>query len=250
MDTLFDVVAIIVLISVPTVLGLIYLELRQRRMFGPRSIISADSPSHDTATIAMNLQAELERLRADVHGALTTVSGDIERVRDHVLNREPASIAPGPTTIVPEATIFDPNRTAAISELYAALSKLDVAFMAVTRPAHLPGEQFDVEGELPVDAYRWESWSDVGAAAYAFAESFSERRIRLEPAAREQINATIGAIRRGLTAQLFPVLSESGGYIGSEKRETVAQVVCAIASDISDTRAILEHISGPSAQGH
>jgi hypothetical protein len=245
LDTLFDVVAIIVLISVPTLLGLIYVELRQRRMFGPRSIISADSSSHDTAAIAMNLQAELERLRADVHGTLTTVSTDIERVRDHVLNREPTGIALGQNSVSQEPNHFDPERAAAVSELYAALSRLDVAFMAVTRPAHLPGEQFDMEGELPVDAYRWESWSDVGTAAYAFAESFSERRIRLDSATREQINATIGSIRRGLTAQLFPVLSESGGYISTEKRETVAHVVGAMASDISDARAILEHISGP-----
>ena len=116
--------------------------------------------------------------------------------------------------------------------------------MADTRPVFLPGEQFDFEGELPVDAYRWESWNDVGAAAYAFAESFSERRIRLDLATREQLNTTIGSIRRSLTAHLYPVLSDLDGKAAGDRRSTVPPVVSAIASDISDARAVLEHLSG------
>ena len=244
MDTVFDVVAIIVLISVPTLLGLIYLELRQRRMFGPRTIISADGGSHDTAAIAMSLQAELERLRADVHGALTTVSSDIERVRDHMTNREPAGIvAPSPPTH--DALRPDSERVTAIAELYAALSRLDIAFLAVARPVLLPGEQFDIEDELPVEAFRWDNWNSVAAAAYAFAESFSERRIRLDSATRDQLHSTIASIRRSLTTQLFPVLNDLDGSIAEESRSTVAQVVSAIAADIRDARAVLEHATTP-----
>ena len=43
MDTLLDLAAFVLLIAVPILLGLIYLELRQRRMFGPRSIIETGS---------------------------------------------------------------------------------------------------------------------------------------------------------------------------------------------------------------
>jgi hypothetical protein len=67
----------------------------------------------------------------------------------------------------------------------------------------------------------------------------------LDSATREQINATIGSIRRGLTAHLFPVLTESGGYIAAETRATITHVVGAIAADISDARAVLEHTSTP-----
>jgi hypothetical protein len=244
MDTLFDVVAIIVLISVPTLLGLIYLELRQRRMFGPRTIISADGASSDTATIAMSMQAELERLRADVHGALTTVSTDIERVRDQISTREPASmVAPGPP--VHDSLRPDTERGTAIGELYAALSRLDIAFLAVARPVLLPGEQFDIEDELPVEAFRWENWNAVASAAYAFAESFSERRIRFDSATREQLNTNIASIRRSLTTQLFPVLNNLDGSIPEESRSTVAHVVSAIAADIRDARAVLEHATNP-----
>ena len=40
MDVLLGLAGLLVLISVPVILGLIYLELRQRRLFGPRSIIT------------------------------------------------------------------------------------------------------------------------------------------------------------------------------------------------------------------
>jgi hypothetical protein len=135
----------------------------------------------------------------------------------------------------------------AIAELYSALSKLDVAFLAVTRPVLLPGEEFDGEEDLPIEAFRWESWNDVGAAAYRFAEVFSERRINLDQATREQLNATITSIRRCLTTQLYPVLSDRDGSIGEEHRLTVAQVVSTIASDIRDGRAVLEHATLPGA---
>ncbi len=87
MDVLLGVAALVVLISVPTLLGLIYLELRQRRMFGPRSIITNERANNDTAAIAMSLQAELERLRSDVHGILTAVSSNMEQVREEIASR-------------------------------------------------------------------------------------------------------------------------------------------------------------------
>jgi hypothetical protein len=247
MDTLLALAALVILASVPTLLGLIYLELRQRRMFGSRTIVSANHHNGDTAAIAMTVQAELERLRADVHSALTSVSTDIERVREHVTNREPAGIADhmGSATMQPARHVAEQG--VAIAELYSALSKLDVAFLAVTRPVLLPGEEFDGEEDLPIEAFRWESWNDVGAAAYRFAEVFSERRINLDQATREQLNATITSIRRCLTTQLYPVLSDRDGSIGEEHRLTVAQVVSTIASDIRDGRAVLEHATLPGA---
>lgn len=245
MDVLLGLGALVVLISVPTTLGLIYLELRQRRMFGPRSIITTDASSSsasETAAIAMSLQAELERLRSDVHGALSSVSSDIERVRDHLANREAMSIA-APPPAVTETPRVDADRTATLAELYGALSKLDIAFLAVARPVLLPGEMFDLEDELPVEAFRWESWNDVGAAAYHFAEVFSERRIRLDVETRDRLNATVGSIRRCMTTQLYPLLTDVDGSIPDEERSAVAQVVNSIAADIRDARDTLEHAS-------
>jgi hypothetical protein len=246
MDILLGLAGLVVLISVPVILGLIYLELRQRRMFGPRSIISQDHPiSNDTAAIAMSLQAELERLRADFHGALTSVSSDLERVHES-LSREP--VAPPATIHIPvpaESTKPDPERTTAISELYAALSKLDVAFLAVASPIRLPGEDFDPSDDIPTEAFLWESWNDVGAAAFHFAEVFSERRIALDPATRDQINTTLRSIRRCLTQQIYPALTDVDGSIPEEKRTMVADVIATLASDIREARLVLERSALP-----
>jgi hypothetical protein len=226
---------------VPTLLGLIYLELRQRRMFGPRSIIPADHGSggnHELAGIAMTLQSELERLRSDVHGAIAAVSTDVERVREHLVNA-PAVSSPqvAHSTAEPRS---DSRRAAAISDLYAALSKLDVAFLAVSRPVLLPGEPFDIEAELPREAYAWENWNDVGAAAYQFAELFSERRLYVDASTRDQLNTSVAAIRRSLTAELYPALTALEPMAADEHRQAVMSVVAGLASNIQDARSVLE----------
>jgi hypothetical protein len=43
------------------------------------------------------------------------------------------------------------------------------------------------------------------------------------------------------------VLSDLDGSVGEANRQTVAQVVSTIASDIRDARAVLEHASLPGA---
>ena len=246
MDILLGIAALVVMISVPTVLALIYLELRQRRMFAPREVYTAPNANNDTAAIAMSLQSEIERLRADVHGAMTAVSTDIERVRDHLANTPPAQIPVPAAPLALEAhQRVDTERWTAISELYSALSRLDIAFLAVARPVLLPGETFDLETDLPREAFLWENWNNVGSAAYQFAEVFSERRIRLDPVTRDHVNSTIGAIRRNLTAQLYPSLTAVDGSISESKRETVAQVVSTLASDIQEIRIVLEHAMSP-----
>jgi hypothetical protein len=245
MDVLLGLGAFVVLLSVPTLLGLIYLELRQRRMFGPRSIITTDTSSssaNDTAAIAMSLQAELERLRSDVHGALSAVSTDIEQVRDHLVKGDGARLAAASPALT-EPPRLQVDRATALAELYGALSKLDIAFLAVARPVLLPGEAFDLEDELPIEAFKWESWNDVGSAAYHFAEVFSERRIRLDSETRDRLNATVGSIRRCMTAQLYPLLTDVDGSIADEGRSAVAQVVSSLAADIRDARDTLERAS-------
>ena len=247
MDILLGIAAVVVMISVPTVLSLIYLELRQRRMFGAREIFPTGQVNNDTAAIAMSLQAEIERLRADVHGAMTAVSTDIERVRDHIANTPPAQVAAPAVPIAPDShPHIDVDRSTAISELYSALSRLDIAFLAVARPVLLPGEAFDLETDLPREAFLWESWNNVGSAAYQFAEVFSERRIRLDPVTRDHLNTSLGSIRRNLTAQLYPALTDVDGSIPESQRETVAQVVATLASDIQEIRIVLEHAMLPS----
>jgi len=249
MDTLLGLAGLLVLISVPVMLGLIYLELRQRRMFGPRSIISNEPQvNSDTAAIAMSLQAELERLRADFHLALNDVSTDLERVYDRV-SREQPIIQPSPPPPMPaviESPRIDPERNLAISELYAALSKLDVAFLAVASPVLLPGEEFDPAEALPTEAFLWESWNDVGAAAYQFAEVFSERRISLDAASRDELNNVIRSIRQSMTEQIYPALTDIDGSIPEDKRPVVATVVATLASDIRLARRVLEQAAGPS----
>ncbi len=115
----------------------------------------------------------------------------------------------------------------------------------MTRPVLLPGEAFDGGDDLPTEALRWESWNDVGAAAYHFAEVFSERRIRLDPPTRDHLNGTIGSIRRCLTERLYPLLSDFDGSIGEQNRLAAAEVVGSLAIDIQDARIVLEHASGP-----
>ena len=241
MDIVLGLGALVVLISVPTLLGLIYLELRQRRMFGPRSIIPADHGSggnHELAGIAMTLQSELERLRSDVHGAISAVSTDVERVREHLVSAPAVS---SPQVVHPLAEPRgDSRRGAAISDLYAALSKLDVAFLAVSRPVLLPGEPFDLETDLPREAYAWENWNDVGSAAYQFAELFSERRLYVDASTRDQLNTSVASIRRCLTDQLYPALTELGPIQGDEDRQVVKSVVATLASSIQDAREVLE----------
>ena len=247
MDVLLDVVAVVVLISIPIALGLIYLELRQRRMFGPREIYNANhmAPNNESAAIAMSLQSEIERLRADVHGAMTAVSTDIEHVRDFLSNQTPVQIAAPTRSIEEPAPRVDNERAAAIAELYAALSRLDISFLAVARPVLLPGEAFDVDSDLPSEALLWESWNNVGSAAYQFAESFSTRRINLDPVTRDHLNSSLGTIRRNLTVHLYPALTDFDGSVPESKREIVGEVVSALAAEIQDIRTVLEHATMP-----
>jgi hypothetical protein len=254
MDILLGLAALVVLISVPALLGLIYLELRQRRMFGPRSIISADhgpgvNSSHELASIAMSLQSELERMRSDVHGAISAVSTDVERVREHLVNL-PAVRTPQAEPIrVSSEPKIDPQRASAVADLYAALSKLDVTFLAVSRPVLLPGESFDEDTELPLEAYAWDSWNDVGAAAYQFAEVFSERRLYLDPETRDQLNTCLGAIRRSLTQQLYPALTDMDPRRPDENRESVLGVVSSLAARIQEARGVLERSASSRSEG-
>jgi len=249
MDILLGLAALVVLISVPTLLGLIYIEMRQRRMFGPRSIISADhnvaNHNQELAGIAMTLQSELDRLRSDVHGAITAVSTDVERVREHLVNAPAVAAAPvAQSALEPRV---DTQRAAAVSDLYAALSKLDVTFLAVSRPMLLPGEAFDADTDLPAEAFAWESWNDVGAAAYQFAELFSARRLYLDQTARDHLNIAIGSIRRCLTAQLYPALNDVDGPTSGENDDLVLSVVATLASNIQDARIVLERSAASAA---
>ena len=87
----------------------------------------------------------------------------------------------------------------------------------------------------------------VGAvtAAYGFAEAFSQRRILLDAATRDRLNAAITSIRRTLTTQLFPALTDLDGGIPETRRQDVAALVSALAADINDVRTVLEHATLP-----
>jgi hypothetical protein len=251
MDILVGVAAVVVMISVPTVLALIYLELRQRRMFGHHDIITKVQPQGDFAAIAMTVQSELERLRAEIRGSLTAVSTDIEQVRESLANPPRTEQAPA-APIATELHRLEPERASALAELYGALSALEIAFLAVSRPMLLPGEPFDPEIDLPSEAFTWESWNDVGTAAYGFAEVFSKRRIALDQATRERLNTAITAIRRNLTTRLFPALTDVDGGVPASRRDEVATLVNTLGAEISDVRAVLEHasVSVPTSNNH
>ena len=249
MTTVIDILAVVIMIAIPAILGLIYLELRQRRMFGPRDIITAPA-QNDVAAIAMSLQNELERLRADIRGSLSTVSTDLEEVRDQIAIAQvpPAPIVSAPVSPPPPVISRpDPDRLSAISELYGALARLDTAFLAVSRPIMLPGEAFDPDLDLPANAMSWDSWNDVGSAAYQFAEVFSQRRVQLGRDTREQINRSITTIRRNLTTRLYPSLTDFDRGVPEEHRDQIAQLVSNMATEIDAMRRALELASdGPS----
>lgn len=247
MDILVGIAAVVVMISVPTVLGLIYVELRQVRLFGRRGTFGASTSGNDTAAIAMSLQSEIERLRSDVHSAMTGLSTDLEQVRDHLSSHGAVSLTQIPaTTVHDSAPRLDAERASALSALYSALSRLDVAFLAVARPVLLPGETFDPDTDLPTEALRWESWGAVGTAAYQFAEVFSERRICLDVTTRDRLNTYLGSIRKSLTARLYPALNDRDGSVAEGNRVVVNQVIAELAADIVDIRTILEHATLPS----
>jgi hypothetical protein len=246
MDTLLGIFAGIIMMAVAVTLVLIYLELRHRRLFGPHDIYqSSPQPvQNDTAAIAMSLQSELERLRTDIHGSLTAVSTDLEQVRDQLAVTTQAHAHQPDAPLVPEPVRIDPDRSGAITELYGALSSLDTAFLAVSQPMLLPGETFDDDLALPAEAFAWEAWNDVGAAAYQFAEVFSRRRIQLDATTRDRLNATISSIRRNLTTRLYPALTDIDGGIPEENRDQVVTLVKSLASEIMDARIVLEHAAG------
>lgn len=253
MDTLLGIFAGIIMMVVAISLVLIYLELRHRRIFGshdvyPQPTVVTAPIQNDTAAIAMSLQSELERLRADIHGSLTAVSTDLEQVRDQLsVAAQAQSRLPEPV-VVPELPKPDPERTGAITELYGALSSLDTAFLAVSQPMLLPGETWDEDLTLPAEAFAWDAWNDVGAAAYQFAEVFSRRRIQLDPTTRDHLNASISSIRRNLTTRLYPALTDVDRGIPDENRDQVVQLVRALGAEIGDVRIVLEHAAiGPSA---
>jgi hypothetical protein len=248
MDTLLGIFAGIIMMVVAISLVLIYLELRHRRLFGPAEIYQTApvaTPTHnDTAAIAMSLQSELERLRADIHGSLTAVSTDLEQVRDQLTVAAASQASQPQATIVPDLPRPDPERSGAITELYGALSNLDTAFLAVSQPTLLPGESWDEDAALPAEAFDWQSWNDVGAAAYQFAEVFSRRRIQVDPVTRDHLNKTISSIRRILTTQLYPALTDVDRGIPEENRDQVLVLVRGLGAELADARVVLEHAAG------
>ena len=173
---------------------------------------------------AAEVDAGLGRLRERRDAVLAEAEGLAARVRDELAKAEQARRAAEAAVELERARAREREATATgngaggtpngvraeraetLAELYARLARVETALAALTAPILLPGEPYEVPGEFPPEALRWENWKDVGESAYALGDWFHGRRLHLDPGTAEAVAGCLATLRVALTQQVYPNL--------------------------------------------
>ena len=187
------------------------------------------------------LPAEVDRL----HGELATLSGAITALAGHstsLSDELAARPAPAQAPVLPE--LINVSRTSgptgAVSELYAQLARLEVAFLTLANPVLLPGEPFEHAEELPPETLRWESWKDIGDQTFGFAELYAAKRVLLDAAPRAAAGQFITGVRELLTTRIYPTLTAANRFDRGERAEKVKAAIAEMGRAIETVRDALE----------
>ncbi len=188
--------------------------------------------SDRVADLDTRASAALDRVIGDVRASHET---ELAHLRDALAS----ALATLPATSGRRLE-FDPTagrRADAVTMLDQHLAKLESSFVSVTNPLLLPGEPFTLPAELPAEALRWESWKEIGDAAYAFAQSFGAERIHLDDATCRDLTAFVTAVREHLTRTIYPTLANGG--TSDDPLVTLRSAFEQLGADIPAARACL-----------
>jgi hypothetical protein len=168
----------------------------------------ADLAQRAAAGDARN-DAAVERLRGDVHAALSATRTNEERSR----------------------------RKDVCAELYVALARLEAALAAVSNPVLLPGEPYHVPDDLPPSSLIWDNWNDVGERVFVLADTFNAQRLHLSPRARGELGQFLTTLRTMLTGTIYPNLQS---HVGSNQQRALREALDEMAREFRTVREMLE----------
>ncbi|MGH2557704.1 MAG: hypothetical protein ACRDJH_01460 [Thermomicrobiales bacterium] len=177
-----------------------------------RAMVTLDQGLRD---LRGRLDAELAQLREGIGAALNAMAARQDAGSDPLTAR----------------------RREAIADLDRKLAKLEANVLAVTNPVLLPGERFVAPAEFPHEALRWETWKEVGDAAFAFADTFNQNRIYLDDSLCRDLAAFVVALRERLTVSIYPNLQPKPSESGLRALRDALE---RLGDDIPATRARLE----------
>ena len=101
---------------------------------------------------------------------------------------------------------YGQRRGEALANLYGSLARVESSLASVVNPMLLPGEPLTIPAELPAEALTWNTWSDVGEAAYAFGDVFNQHRLVLDRETADEIGQFIAILRQALTGSVYPTV--------------------------------------------
>lgn len=201
-------------------------------------------PARDAALVAD--EEALRRLREEVLGELRLAAGhtrefDARLTRIEVLASEQSAV---PDTFRSEiaglresqrteieriqmslrtvhlrAGSYGQRRGEALANLYGSLARVESSLASVVNPMLLPGEPLSLPQELPAEAMTWQTWSDVGEAAYTFGDVFNQHRLLLDRTTADDIGRFIATLRQALTGSVYPTVRD-----GKPTADRIAQM--------------------------
>lgn len=130
------------------------------------------------------------------------------------------------------------RRIDALNELYRLLAKLESTVISVANPVLLPGEPLTLPPDLPAEALRWDTWKDVGNAAFAFADAFALRRIDLDDATCRELSLFVSDLRQLLTTSIYPYLQSAA--TNPDARKSLRRSLEQLAAEFPRARECLE----------
>ena len=198
---------------------------------------------HDEMAALPGQIGRLHEELATLHGAIESLSTQSTSLFDELAARPVAPVA------LPE--LINVSRTSgptgAVSELYAQLARLEVAFLNLANPVLLPGEPFENAEELPAETLRWESWKEIGDQTFGFAELYAAKRVLLDAGPRAAAGQFITGVRELMTTRIYPALATASRFDRGERAEKVKAAIAEMGEAIETVRVALE--GGSSGEG-
>ena len=186
-----------------------------------------------------SLPAEIGRL----HQELATLSESIQALcSQSTALAEELAARPAPPPALPDviSVTRTTGPTGAVSELYAQLARLEVAFLNLANPVLLPGEPFENADELPPETLRWESWKEIGDQTFGFAELYAAKRVLLDAGPRAAAGQFITGVRELMTTRIYPTLANPSRFDRGERSDKVKAAIAEMGQAIETVRSALE----------
>lgn len=210
------------------------------------------SSAHEQESQLVRLRERYAEVGGQTTKALEQALRDLRAHHDTELGRLRDAVGAAMAAIAARQTSAESARQAArraeaLGDLYRRLVKLETTFISVTNPVLLPGEPFTLPSELPAEALRWESWKEVGDATFAFAETFTQRRIDLDDAICRDLAAFVTELRQLLTRSVYPNLRPNPAT--AEGQQALRRALEALGAEIPRCRELVERAYRENGEG-